>query len=113
VYALQREDIPLEGLADGGALELHCEAQGYGLRLWGALPEDLPLGDCRVYLRLEQDGEVLVFEAFPICEAKLLDGNPVNGFSAFLSKDAGLSGEYRVTVITENIIYHCGAIAAE
>ena len=113
VYAPQREDIPLEGLADGGAMELHCEAQGYGLRLWGALPGDLPLGDCRVYLRLEQDGEVLVFEAFPICEAKLLDGNPVNGFSAFLSKDAGLSGEYRVTVITENIIYHCGAIAAE
>ena len=108
MYAPQREGVTAEGCADGGEAEARLEKQGY-LRIFGALPE-LP-GDGRVYLQLEQKGTTMTFEAFPICEAELLGGNGTNGFSAFLPKDLGLSGEYRVTVITCNTVFQCGVIA--
>ena len=108
MYAPRREGVTAEGCSDGGEAEILLEKQGY-LRLCGILPE-LP-GDGRVYLQLEQNGTTMTFEAFPIYEVNLLGGNGTNGFSAFFSKDLGLSGEYRVTVITCNTVFQCGVIA--
>ena len=113
LYAPVREDVSPEGCADGGSLEGRFEDAGYAYRLYGALPEDLPLGDCRVYLRLEQNGETVTVEAFPIYESELLGEGGTNGYSAYLSKDLGLSGVYTVTVIAENTVFHCGVMTAE
>ena len=113
MYAPVRENVSDEWLADGGSIDGKAESTGYGIRLYGALPEDLPCGDCRVYLRLEQDGQVLTVEAFPIYESKLLEGAGTNGYSAILSKDLGLSGTYTVTVIAEHTKFACGSFAAE
>lgn len=108
MYAPQREGISAEGCINGGEAEVRLEKRGY-LRLYGALPE-LP-GDGRVYLQLEQNGETMTFEAFPIYEADLLGGNGTSGFSAFFPNDLGLSGDCRVTVITGNTVFQCGTIA--
>lgn len=113
MYAPVRGEISTADLKDGGDLDGRCEAAGYGLRLYGALPEDLPLGDCRVYLQLEQDGKTVTVEAFPIYESKLLGGSGTNGYSAILSKELGLSGVYQVSVIAENTVFHCGSVTAE
>ena len=112
-YAPIRENRSIEGLADGGTVEGKTEDTGYGIRLCGALPEDLPCGDCRVYLRLEQNGKVLTVEAFPIYEARLLEGEGTNGYSAILSKDLGLTGTWTVTAIAENTLFDCGTFTAE
>ena len=108
LYAPERENVSAEGCRDGGAIEGRCDVQGYGLQLYGALP------DCsggRVWLVLTQDGQSRTFEAFPIYERELLGGDGTCGYSAFLSKDLGLQGEYLVTVITDNTVYQCGRIA--
>lgn len=112
-YAPLREGVSLQDCADGGSLEGHFEDAGYAYRFYGALPEDLPLGDCRVYLRLGQDGEAITVEAFPIYERELLGGSGANGYSAYLSKDLGLSGTYTVTVLAENTVFHCGTVTAD
>lgn len=113
LYAPVRENRSVEGLADGGAVDGKYERTGYGIRLYGALPEELPCGDCRVWLRLEQAGRVLTVEAFPIYEAKLLEGEGSNGYSAILSKDLDLTGTWTVTAIAENIQFNCGTFTAE
>ena len=113
LYAPIREGFSTDGMADGGALELHCDREGYGLRLYGVLPDDLPSGDCRVYLQLEQNGACITLEAFPICENKLLGTNARNGFSAILSNELPLHGTYTVAIITGHTVFHCGTFAAE
>ena len=42
LYAPSREPLDLGKLNDGGAVELNWERQSYGLRIFGALPEELP-----------------------------------------------------------------------
>ena len=113
LYAPVREGISPEGLTAGGTVDGKSETTGYGLRLYGALPDELPLVDGRVYLQLERDGEAVTVEAFPIYEAKLLGGEGANGYSAILGDDLGLSGTYRVTAITDNYVFDCGTITAE
>ena len=113
MYAPARPNVSAEGLTDGGSVDGRSESAGYGLRLYGALPEDLPLGDGRVYLVLEQNGVKQTFEAFPIYESRLLGDGGTNGYSAFLPKSLGLSGTYTVSVITENTVFQCGTVTAE
>ena len=113
LYAPTRTGVSVHGRAEGGSLPGRFEDAGYAYRLYGPLPEDLPAGDCRVYLRLEGEGEPLTLEAFPIYERELLGEGGTNGYSAYLSKDLGLSGVYTVTVITENTVFHCGDFAAD
>lgn len=106
LYAPSREPLDLGKLNDGGAVELNWERQSYGLRIFGALPEELPPGDCRVFLQLEQNGTALTFEAFPIYETELLGEEGTNGFSAFLPSEPELSGTWTVHVVTENTVFH-------
>ncbi|MBR5366616.1 MAG: hypothetical protein IK132_10285 [Clostridia bacterium] len=112
LYAPLREGISADGLPIGGEIEGHTETTGYGTRLYGSLPDDLPAGDCRVYLVLEQDGGTVTLEAFPIHEARLLGDGGKNGYSAILSEELGLSGTYRVTVIAEGTAFPCGTFTA-
>ena len=113
LYAPSRETLDLGKMKEGGVLELHSEHQSYGLRVYGVLPEELPLGDCRVFLQLEKDGSVLTFEAFPIYEAELLGSTGTYGFSAFLPSEPELSGTWTVSVVTENTVFHCGTLTAK
>ena len=112
LYAPVREGVSAAGCADGGEAPVLLTREGYGLRLCGALPEDLPAGDCRVYLLLRQGSETLTLEAFPIYESKLLGGEGKNGFSAILSPELDLSGTYSVEIVTENFVFRGGEITA-
>ena len=110
MYAPERPYYAAGAVTDAGALEAVVDNTGYGTRIYGELPEDLPMGDGRVFLILEKDGEPRIFEAFPIYEVKLLGGDGTNGFSAILSKDAELSGTYQLMVIAGGMMYHCNDI---
>ncbi|MBR0085877.1 MAG: hypothetical protein IJL97_04915, partial [Lachnospiraceae bacterium] len=74
------------------------------------LPEDTGLGDGRVYICLENAEGNTAFEAFPIYERKLMGKDGLNGYSAIISKDEGLTGQYKVYVITGEYFYDGGII---
>ena len=107
MYAPERAGVSSSGLVDGGSLDPVVEATGYGVRIYGAFPEEAELGDGRVYIQLEREGERLVFEAFPIYESKLLEGEGTKGYSAILSNELELSGSYSLTVISGGKAYSC------
>lgn len=114
LYAPERTGIPAEGRRDGGKVDLRVLREGYGLRLFGALPENADTGDGRVYLLLEQDGAVRALEAFPIYETERMGVPGTDGFSAILSVHGlGLSGSYRVTVIAGETAYDGGSFTVE
>ena len=94
----------------GPALCAQTERGGYGVHLYGALPEDAATGDGRVYLVLSQDGSELCLEAFPIYEQKLLPEGGSKGFSAYLFAQLGLSRQYDLTVIAGDTAYPCGSM---
>jgi hypothetical protein len=110
MYAPQRE-APARTFTDGGEAECVTEPTGYGARVYGALPADAAAPDGRVYLLLGKDGEKHCFEAFPIYEQKLLGGSGERGFSACISAQSGLSGEYTLTVAAGEKTYRCGAVS--
>ena len=106
MYAPERDAAKGTASASGDAIKVYFDNEGYGIRLYGAFPDSSVLGDGRVYICLEGNGEKLVYEAFPIYEKALMDKQGVaagsdsgNGFSAILQKTDKLSGSYEVTVV--------------
>lgn len=110
LYAPLRENPGTGYNKQGEPLNAVCEATGYGFHLYGQLPEDAELGDGRVYLLLEQGDTQLSLEAFPILEKKLLAAEGTKGFSAYLSKELSLSGEYTLTVLAGESAWSCGTV---
>lgn len=87
--------------------EVTVSDEGYGVRIYGTLPEDFD--GSRVYVRLTNGPEEKVFEAFPIFERKLIGrDSDENGFSMILSPSEELSGEYTVSVIAGGMEYPTG-----
>ena len=74
-----------------------AEESGKSVHLYGTVKETLLADSYRVWILAEKNGEIRAFEAFPICEAELLEEKQTadNGWSAYLdpeiTKDAGLS----------------------
>ena len=97
MFAPERESLPAEQ-AEGGTIETVCSDEGYAVRVYGALPDDLPAGDGRMYVKLSGSGGEHIFEAFPIYEKKLLEGDRKNGFSLMIDPSMELSGEFEVSV---------------
>ncbi len=97
MFAPERESAPAQA-ENGGTLETVCSDEGYAIRVYGALPEDIPVGDGRVYVRFSNAEGEHIFEAFPIYEKKLLGGDGKNGFSMMIDPALGLNGEFDVTV---------------
>lgn len=112
MYAPERPGVSAEGRSIVGKADLRSLQEGYGLRLFGALPADAASGDGRIYLSLEQNGTAFTVEAFPIYDAKLMGQNGENGFSAILAPDTALAGDYHVTVIAGESAYDGGTITA-
>ena len=110
MYAPVRDGslIPSD-LKDGGKITPVISVEGYGLKIYGDLPEDTDTGDGRVYIKLSGNGQEMVIEAFPIYEAELLEGEGTKGYSATLSKDLGLKGEYSVNVVTGQTSFDGGS----
>lgn len=113
LYAPERGGISAHGKADGGSVELREQPESYGLRLFGALPEDADRGNGRVYLLLEQDGNTLTLEAFPIYETERMGRPGTAGFSAILDPGLDLAGDYRITVIAGDTAYEGGTITVQ
>ena len=110
LYAPLREEIDPALKKPGEALSAVCDAAEYGFHLYGQLPEDADLGDGRIYLLLEQGDTRLCPEAFPILEKTLLATEGTKGFSAYLSRDLGLSGAYTLTVLAGETAWPCGTV---
>lgn len=107
LFAPERPSPDLGGLARGGEIRALVETGGYGFRLCGALPEEAELGDSRICLILETEAGTLTLEAFPIYETRLLGEGGTKGFSAYVSRDRGLSGPCHLTVIAGGKTYTC------
>ena len=111
MYAIRRDASIAENVNDRAETTVYCDVQGYGISLYGAIPQEEIAGDGRVYLVLENESGKVVYEAFPIFEKELMsvkepDTDPNGfGFSALISKEEGLSGDYRVTVLTGENAY--------
>jgi len=117
MYAPAREADKAAGSTDAGELQIYCDVEGYGVRLYGALPGEKVAGDGRVYILLEQNGESQVFEAFPIYEKELMaekkpdaKNEAQNGFSAILERTDALAGTYQVSIIAGGQKYQAGSI---
>ena len=125
MYAPERVEAPVEQTDIAGTCKAVCSKEGYGIRIYGAFEEGTAMGNSRVYLELENSVGVLTYEAFPIYESKLMDkaaegtsaetddAHPKNGFSAIISKEEELSGEYTLRVIVGGKIYDGGKINIE
>ena len=110
LYAPVRENPATDFSKQGKPLSAVCDAALYGFHLYGQLPEGAELGDGRVYLLLEQGDKQLCLEAFPILEKKILAAEGTKGYSAYLSKELSLSGEYTLTVLAGETAYLCGTV---
>lgn len=105
-----REGVTAAGKKTGPALTTVCESVGNSVHLYGALPGDADMGDGRVYLLLEREGERICLEAFPICEKAVAEGADPCGFSAYLPDQVNLSGAVTLTVVAGDMAYGCGQI---
>ncbi len=97
MFAPERSEVPAAA-ENGGEISTVCSDEGYAVRVYGALPEDLPVGDGRMYVKLTGGNGDHIFEAFPIYEKKLLEGDGKNGFSMMIDPSLGLSGDFEITV---------------
>ena len=97
MFGPERGAVP-SNVTDGGSIDTVCSDEGYAVRVYGALPDDLPVGDGRMYVKLSGSSGERIFEAFPIYEKKLLKGDSKNGFSLMIDPSLGLSGNLDITV---------------
>ncbi len=117
MYAPERTGIGVEGISASTEANVFTEVQGYGVSIYGALPEDAAVG--RVYLTLSKGNQVISYEAFPIFEKELLAKKGVEnaeaggkGFSALINKE-DLSGTYEIQVISGTNVYNGGSVTVE
>jgi len=110
MFAPERPEISTRNDPEGGSTEAVYSDEGYAFRLYGSLPETAEYGDGRVYVGFKNDTSVRVFEAFPVYEGELLGKDGTNGFSMFIDKSAGLSGDFELIVISDNKAYYGGSI---
>ena len=123
MYAPERAEAPAGSDASSGSCTAVCTKEGYGVRIYGAFDDNIDMGDARVYLELENSVGTLTYEAFPIFESKLMrekfgdasaewdDDSRKKGFSAIISNEEGLSGEYTLRVIVGGRVYDGGKIS--
>ncbi|MBQ6570454.1 MAG: hypothetical protein IJL87_09375 [Clostridia bacterium] len=109
-FAPVRQGITAKDKTSGETLGAVSKSEGYGFHIYGKLPENADVGNGRVYLLLSQNGKDTALEAFPVFESKLIEEAGTKGFSAYISKDFGLSGTYQLTVIAGNTAYPCNAV---
>ncbi|MBR4513806.1 MAG: hypothetical protein IKO61_02835 [Lachnospiraceae bacterium] len=123
MYAPVRAAAP-DAATSGGSCTAICKKEGYGVRIYGEFAYDTDMGDSRVYLEIENSEGMRTFEAFPIYETKLMnsvDGTDKNtdtetnkkGFSAIISTEEELSGEYALRVIVGGKVYDAGKITVQ
>ena len=105
MFAPIRKNVDTTGKTDGGSIKTVFKQEGYGSRLYGVLPEDCDMGDGRVYIILENPGQTVAVEAFPIFEGTLLEEEGTKGFSAYISKSTLDVGDYDLRIISGDNIY--------
>ena len=123
MYAPERAEAPIASEGTTGTCKAVCKKEGYGVRLFGEFTDDTDMGNSRVYLELDNGVGVLTYEAFPIHESKLIsesngdtaetNAEAKKGFSAIISNDEGLSGEYTLRVIVGGKAYDGGRITVQ
>ena len=116
MYAPKREKIDVESYDKCDGVETFSKAESYGLRLYGKLPDqgDASFEERRVYIVFANDRESFTYEAFPIYDQTLMksadQGDRPCGYSAVISPDEGLKGEYSVSIITGGKCYQADKV---
>ncbi|MCR5293037.1 MAG: hypothetical protein K6E28_09220 [Eubacterium sp.] len=118
MYAPERDSINIDDCEKSDGISMFYDVAGYGVRIYGELPEKEVTGDGRVYIALEKDDDRTVYEAFPIYEKELIEKalnekgiqeKTGTGFSMIIPREE-LSGKYTVSVISEGRSYAAGEI---
>lgn len=97
---------PLRDIDCDKAIDAECSVhfadEAYGLRIYGTIDDAMLCGDSRIYVKIYNEDNSYVYEAFPIYEAKLLDDiqDNSNGYSLILNKKNIEDGQYSVSIIT-------------
>ena len=111
LYAPKRENIDISNLNNKGQVTLSKSSkEGYGIRLYGVLDDNVDIINSRIYVELKNNNDIITYEAFPICENKLLDSSAKNGYSLIINPKDGINGEYDVKVIIGNDYYNAESI---
>jgi hypothetical protein len=114
LFAPRRDNIELSNYASADeTLEFKYSDEGYAIRVYGAFDDNIDMLDSKVYIVLSNENEQVTYEAFPICEKKLLNCTNTNGFSMFINPKDGLKGEYNVKIIVGDKCYEANTIAFE
>ncbi len=113
LYAPVRNSIQTKSLNYVGEIDT-CDysIEGYGVRIYGAIDDSIIIND-RIYVELSNDKSIVTYEAFPICEKKLLNVDNKNGYSMYIDKNEGLEGNFDVKIIIGNNYYNAGKISLE
>ena len=110
LFAPQRQQNVANINDVGNVLESKYSNEGYAIRVYGALNDEVDMANGRIYVELSGEDDKIVYEAFPIFESKLLDSEGTKGYSMFINPKDGLKGEYRVRVIIGNSSYNAQPI---
>ena len=85
---------------------LFASQEAYGFRIYGVADDEFVSTDTRIYVKLENDTNSYIYEAFPIYEEELLSDeklNSRNGFSMVIDTAQIESGEYTASLISDNV----------
>lgn len=110
LYAPKRENVSNNNLKLAGKIEVNdFSIEGYGIRIYGALDDNIEIKDS-ILVELSNGDFKITYEAFPICENKLLNVENKNGYSLYIDKNDNLAGEYSVAVIIGSNYFDAGKI---
>ena len=143
MYAPKRDEIDIDSHGKSEDIKAYSRAEGYGLKLYGVL-SSANIKEGRVYVVLKSDEDSRTYEAFPIIDKELNQGDgpcgsanqgdgpsgQVNqgnqgdgpsghgpsgqyGYSAVISPDEGLKGQYSVYIISEGKCYPAGEVSVK
>ncbi|MBR6044582.1 MAG: hypothetical protein IKP47_02985 [Ruminococcus sp.] len=110
MFAPERS-ISLPADTAGEVKRMEAKNEGYACRIYGLLPDDTDMSDGRVYVTVANSAGAHTFEAFPVCESKMLGEESEKAFSLMIDPALELSGEYTVTVTTGGRSYTCASKA--
>ena len=111
LFAPKRENIDIEKYNKAGNVELCCSDEGYAIRVYGTFDDNIEMEDSRIYVVLRKNSDIITYEAFPICECKLLNTSNKNGFSMFIDPKDGLQGAYDVNIVIGDSYYGSNTIS--
>lgn len=94
-----------KGEASGEVIDYFWEQTENSTKIYGELRKEMLSDDGRVYVKLSNRDTEVIYEAFPVYEAGLLEGDGEYGFSLIADEKVLTAGQYDVEVISGGKAY--------